>query len=65
MIRDGQQHRILNVLETGAKHGMCTLNQSLREQVIVKNITLDTALACSADPLGLDKLLGLTTARAE
>jgi twitching motility protein PilT len=64
MIRDGQHHRLMNVVETSARFGMTSLNQSLRELVARQKVTLDAALACSPDPDGLKKMIELTRREA-
>src|SRR5512139_1593518 len=45
LIREGKTHQIYSSIETGAQHGMCTLETSLAELVKEKLITLDDAFS--------------------
>jgi twitching motility protein PilT len=49
LIREGKTHQLMNSIQTGKESGMQTLNQSLAELCRRRTITLDEALARSAD----------------
>jgi len=53
LIREGKTHQIYSALETGAKHGMCTLETSLAELVKEKLITVDEAFVKANNPESL------------
>jgi twitching motility protein PilT len=50
LIRDDKAHQIYSIIQTGAKHGMVTMNQSLYNQVQKRLINYEDALARSTDP---------------
>ena len=56
MIREDKCHQIMSSIQTGAKFGMRTMNQSLLEAVKAKSVTWDTALARSSDPEDLRRM---------
>jgi twitching motility protein PilT len=58
LIREGKTPQMLNVIQTGAEHGMQTLDQALRNLYRERVITLDEAVAHAADPENLRRLLG-------
>lgn len=54
LIRENKIHEIPSVIETSRKDGMISLNQSLAELVMKKEITKETAVRCSLNPQELD-----------
>ncbi len=58
LIREGKTHQMRNVIQTGSKDGMQTLNQSLVELVRHGTVTRDVALAHSLEPGELAELIG-------
>lgn len=56
LIREDKCHQIMSHIQTGAKFGMRTMNQSLLEIVKSRLITWDTALARSTDPEDLRRM---------
>lgn len=57
LIREGKTYQMMNSIQTGAQDGMQTLNQSLAELCHRGTITLEEALARSADPQELKEML--------
>jgi twitching motility protein PilT len=53
LIREGKTHQLYSAIETGAKHGMATLESSLAELVKEKLITLDAAFTKANNPESL------------
>ncbi len=60
LIRDDKVHQIYSIIQTGGKHGMQTMNQSLYELYRKKYITYDDALAHSGDPDDLKRVMAKT-----
>lgn len=58
MIREAKTHQIPNAMQTGQKHGMMTMDQSLADLYRRGLITFDTALARAIDPNDLRQMLG-------
>jgi twitching motility protein PilT len=58
LIREGKTYQMMNTIQTGARDGMQTLNQSLAELCRRGTITLEEALARSIDPEELKEMLG-------
>jgi len=58
LIREGKTPQIANAMQAGQEHGMQTLDQALRDLYRSQVITLDEALAHTADPDNLRRLLG-------
>lgn len=50
LIREGKTHMIYNAIETGAKNGMMTLDQSLEGLVKSRKVTLEDAMVKARDP---------------
>ena len=50
LVRDDKAHQIYSIIQTGGKHGMRTMNQSLYELYRAGLVTYDDALARSGDP---------------
>jgi len=57
LIREGQIHQIINVLDTSLDEGMVSINRSLAELVREEQITLESAEAYSTDKQTLHILL--------
>lgn len=57
LIREGKTNQLLNVITTNQSEGMCTLEASLVDLVRSETVTYDDALAISAHPKELDRLL--------
>jgi twitching motility protein PilT len=58
LIREGKTHQIPSTLQTGASHGMQTMDASLAELVSAGKITRELAEARSASPEELRRLMG-------
>lgn len=58
MIREAKTHQIANAMQTGQKHGMMTMDQSLADLYRRGLITFDTAMARAIDPNDLKQILG-------
>ena len=63
LIREGKTHQIYSTLQTGASHGMQTMDASLVELVRAGKISRELAEARSASPEELRRLMG-TSMRA-
>ena len=57
-IRDNETHLIYSMLETGRRHGMHTLEQSLEKLVKAGRVTVEDAIASASDSVRMQKLLG-------
>ena len=53
MIREAKTHQITSLLQTGMKHGMMTLDQSLAGLVKKGLVDYESALAAGAEPCGI------------
>lgn len=62
LIREGKTHQMPNAIQTGAKFGMQTLEQALKDLYEKGLISGDEGLAKANDPDSLQGLLGLTGA---
>jgi twitching motility protein PilT len=58
LIREGKTYQMANVIQTGAQHGMQTLNQALRDLYQKNLITLEEALMKSNNPQELREWIG-------
>ncbi len=58
-IREGKTHMLLNLLQTGSKHGMQTLEQAMCEAVKAGTITFDAGLSRVNNPGFYRSLLGM------
>lgn len=58
VIRDDKVHQIYSLMQAGKKYGMKTLNQSLYELIINRQIAEDDGIRASHDPVELQKMLG-------
>jgi twitching motility protein PilT len=57
IIREGKTHQIASVIQTGAKNGMQTMDNALRDLCRRGLVSTDEALARAADPETLARLL--------
>jgi twitching motility protein PilT len=57
LVRDDKVHQIYSIIQTGGKHGMQTMNQSLFELYRKKYITYDDAMSHSYDPEDLKRVM--------
>ena len=57
LIREGKTNQLLNVITTNQQEGMCTLESSLVDLIQADVVTYDDAMAISAHPKELDRLL--------
>ncbi len=57
-IREGRTHEIDTLIETGRENGMISMNNSLVELVRSGDISIDDARKYSANPKGLDQVMG-------
>ncbi|MCX7956780.1 MAG: type IV pilus twitching motility protein PilT [Endomicrobia bacterium] len=60
LIREGKPEQIFTLMQTGAKFGMQTMNQSLADLYFRRLITLEEALLSSSDTEELKKILQKT-----
>lgn len=58
LIREGKTHQLYSVMQSSAKHGMITMNESLARLVRDNLIDKNEALAQANDPDELKRLLG-------
>ena len=58
LVRDDKVHQIYSALQSGKKHGMQTLNDSLYQLYMQREIDLEDALRVSADPSELQRMMG-------
>lgn len=58
MIRDDKLHQLQSVLQTGKKHGMHTLNDSLYELYATGEVSLEDCLRVSSDPSDFRRMVG-------
>jgi len=64
LIRDNKAHQIYSIIQTSAKIGMRTMNQSLYELNMRGKITLDEALSRTTDPDDLRRMMQTSGAKA-
>lgn len=64
LIRDDKLHQLESVLQTGRKHGMHTLNESLYRLYVRGEVTLEECLRVSGDPGDLRRMVGEREAAA-
>ncbi|MCZ6755094.1 MAG: type IV pilus twitching motility protein PilT [Gemmatimonadetes bacterium] len=60
LIRDDKVHQIFSAMQSGKKHGMQTMNDSLYNLYIQREILMEEALRVSPDPSGLRRMAGQT-----
>ncbi len=58
LIRESKTPQMASIIQTGAEHGMQTLDQSLRDLYRAQLITFEEAIAHAADVENLKRLLG-------
>ncbi len=64
LIREGKTHQLPSTMQSGAKDGMQTLNQALRNLIKTGLVTFETALAHTSNPQELASLCGQGLAAA-
>ena len=57
LIREGKTNQLLNVITTSQQEGMCTLESSLADLIQADVVTYDDAMAISAHPKELERML--------
>lgn len=57
-IRDDKVHQIYSIIQSGKKHGMQTLNDSLYQHYIQREVTLEECLKASGDPAEFLRMVG-------
>jgi twitching motility protein PilT len=57
-IRDDKVHQIYSIMQAGKKHGMQTLNDSLHQLYLQREVALDEILRASSDPPELLRMIG-------
>jgi twitching motility protein PilT len=62
IIREGKTHQIPNLITTNQAEGMCSLESSLADLVAGQVIAYEEALAITAHPKELARLIGQQTA---
>ena len=60
LIRDDKIHQIYSAMQSGKKHGMHTMNDSLYQLYLQRDVTMEDALRCSPDPSALMRAAGQT-----
>jgi twitching motility protein PilT len=65
LIRDAKIHQIYSLLQAGKKHGMQTMNDSLHQLLLQREITMDDALRRSQDPAELQRAMGEVVTQAD
>ena len=60
LIRDDKVHQIYSALQSGKKHGMQTMNDSLFQLYMSREVTLEECLRASGDPNELLRMCGET-----
>lgn len=60
LIRDDKVHQIYSAMQSGKKHGMQTMNDSLYQLYVQREILMEEALRCSPDPNALMRMAGQT-----
>jgi twitching motility protein PilT len=64
LIREDKLHQIYTQMQVGQeKHGMITMNQSLRDLYMKGQITLETAFSSSSDPDELETMIDKTRSK--
>jgi len=57
-IREGKVHQVYGMMQAGQKHGMRTMNQSLYELYVNRQISLEDAMGRSRDAMELQHMIG-------
>ncbi len=58
VVREGKVHQIYSLMQAGQKFGMQTMNQSLLQMVLDKQLSAEDALDRSTDRVELESMLG-------
>jgi twitching motility protein PilT len=58
LIRDEKIHQIYSLMQAGKKHGMQTMNDSLQQLYMQREITMDEAVKRSSDPTEFLRAIG-------
>ena len=58
LIRDDKVHQIQSSMQAGKKHGMQTLNDSLYQLYMNREVVLDECLRVSSDPNDFLRMIG-------
>jgi twitching motility protein PilT len=59
LIRDDKIHQIYSMMQSGKKYGMLTMNDSLYNLYVTKQVALDEVLRASHDPAELMRMIGI------
>jgi twitching motility protein PilT len=62
LIRDDKIHQIYSMMQTGKKYGMMTMNDSLYNLYVTKQVALEEVLRASHDPTELQRMIGIQPA---
>jgi twitching motility protein PilT len=57
-IRDDKVHQIYSIMQAGKKHGMQTLNDSLHQLYMQREVALDDCIKASSDPAEFLRMVG-------
>jgi twitching motility protein PilT len=57
-IRDDKVHQIYSTMQAGKKHGMQTLNDSLYQLYVQREVSLEECLKRTSDPAELQRMIG-------
>ncbi len=57
LVRDNKAHQIYSLVQAGKKYGMTTMNQSLYDLYMNRQISLEMAFAYSRDPEELERMI--------
>ncbi len=57
IIREGKSHQLEAVIQTGAEHGMQSMDKTLVSMIRAGTITYDEARDCAVDPEEMDRLM--------
>ncbi len=65
LIRDDKVHQIYSALQTGKKHGMQTMNDSLYQLQMTRRVNPEECLRVSSDPKEFMRMIGMTPPEEE
>lgn len=65
LIRDDRVHQIYSALQTGKKHGMQTMNDSLYQLQMTRRVNPEECLRVSSDPKEFMRMIGMTPPEEE
>jgi twitching motility protein PilT len=57
-IRDDKIHQIYSIMQAGKKHGMQTMNDSLYQVYMQREVSLDDCLKATSDPTEFLRMVG-------